>query len=215
MRQENESKKGICYQMKLSNLQMFSSYMLFAFLFVGCDFNSLSPERYARWMTTNQSRLSAHSTQADLNLSLSYLPADWLALREAGVENTGTLAKARTEYAGLEYYRLRIALQSGQGDVLQFKAGSTDEYYQRVEYFSFGLQNDIRLLAGKDTLPCRLFHFERNYGAAPYADFMLGFDEKPENRTDRILFYDDKVFSNSLIHLTIPAETIQRIPKLK
>ena len=129
-------------------------------------------------------------------------------------EDKTAIATARKEYAGLDYYRLRIALQSGQGDVLQYQAKSTDEYYQRVEYFSFGLQHDLHLLIGADTLPCRLFHFERNYGAAPYMDCMLGFEERPKNPADRILLYQDRVFSDSLIRLTIPREKIQGVPAL-
>lgn len=188
---------------------------IFAFVVFSCDEASLSPERYGQWITDNQGQLTAQATQKDFSYRLSYLPADWLAVREAGTESNGRLARTRNEYAGLEYFRLRIALQSGQGDVLQFKAGNTDEYYQRVEYYSFGFQNDIHLLAGRDTLPCRLFHFERNYGAAPYLDFMIGFETTPGNNFDRTVIVQDRVFSDSLLNLTIPNETIQRIPILK
>lgn len=199
----------------MSNWKICLTCACLAILMAACQPAERSPGDYTRWLAENQTQLSTQTTQSGLLFSLNYLPADWLALREAGAENTEALGKVRQEYGGLEYYRLRVALQSGQGDVLQFRAAGTDEYYQRVEYFSFGLQHDIYLLAGQDTLPCRLFHFERNYGAAPYMDFMLGFEEKEGNNFDHTLMYHERVYSNILLTLTIPKENIQRIPKLK
>lgn len=188
--------------------------LLLVFGLFACGSN-LSLQQYADWMQAHHADLTSAEHTGGIIVEATYLPADWLALKEAGAENTAAIAATRQEYAGMEYYRLRIALQSGQGDILQFNAGSTDTYYQRVEYFSFGLQYDLQLLAGQDTLPCRLFHFERNYGAAPYADFMLGFADKSGNKLDRVLLYHDRVFTDSLIRLVIPAEKIDRIPTLK
>ena len=185
-----------------------------AALLFGCS-TDLPPSQYLAWMAKNRDALTTAQQQGLIVTSLAYLPADWLALNEVGPDHLEQIAATCKQYEGLQYYRLRVALNSGQGDVLQFGAGSTDEYYQRVEYFSFGLQNDLHLLAGADTLPCKLFHFERNYGAAPYIDFMLGFEEKTDNHFDRTVIYDDRVYSDSLIRLTIPAERIQQIPSLK
>lgn len=175
----------------------------------------MSPDQYADWMQQHHLTLKTSKNVGAFSMEATYLPADWLAIKEAGTANTTQIATARQAYAGLEYYQLRIALQSGQGDLLQFGASSTGEYYQRVEYFSFGLQNDLRLLVGADTLPCKLFHFERNYGAAPYADFMLGFEEKGGNNFDRTVICYDRVFTQSQILLIIPAENIDRVPTLK
>jgi hypothetical protein len=180
-----------------------------------CQSKQLAPSAYMDWFAQHQVEHTVSVQQAGITASLTYLPADWLAVNEAGAENPAQIAAVRKEYEGLEYYRLRVALQSGQGDVLQYEADSPDEYYQRVEYFSFAMQNDLHLLSGRDTLPCKLFHFERNYGAAPYMDFMLGFESKEGNKTDRAVIYDDPVFTQSQIRLSIPAENIQHLPTLK
>ena len=177
--------------------------------------SGLSPKEYQQWIAAHLTDLSASHQHNGITTTLTSLPADGLAIQEAGTEDKSAIAAARKEYAGLEYYRLRIALKSGQGDVLQYHAANTDEYYQRVEYFSFSLQHDLNLLLGTDTLPCRLFHFERNYGAAPYLDCMLGFEERPENPADRTLLYQDRVFSDSLIRLIISKEKIQGVPVLE
>lgn len=191
------------------------SLFLLSLLLAACQSSQLSAPAYAAWVREHRADLTTTATAQPITASLTYLPADWLAVNEAGAEHPEQIAVARREYEGLEYYRLRVAAASGQGDLLQLDAGSTNTYYQRVQYFSFGLQQDLRLLAGQDTLPCRLFHFERNYGAAPYADFMLGFEDKGGNKWDRVLIYHDRVFTDSLIQLVIPAENIDQVPTLK
>ncbi|MEQ1746403.1 MAG: hypothetical protein ABMA02_13320 [Saprospiraceae bacterium] len=185
------------------------------FLFLLACHAGLPPDRYRAWVASNRESLTATSAGDAIQTTLTYLPADWLAINEVGLGDPEKISSARGEYVGLEYYRLRVALQSGQGDVLQHAAAGTDDYYQRIEYFSFGMQHDIRLLVGPDTLACKLYHFERNYGAAPYMDFMLGFETKPGSEFDRTLLYDDRVYSSGLIHLTIPFDNIHCIPTLQ
>lgn len=192
-----------------------SIYLLVLLWLVACQSKELDPKTYMAWFGQHRTEHTVSAQQGDIIASVAYLPADWLAVNEAGTDHPAEIATARKEYEGLEYYRLRVALQSGQGDVLQYAATSTEEYYQRVEYFSFAMQQDLRLLVGPDTLPCKLFHFERNYGAAPYMDFMLGFEERPGSAFDRAFIYDDIVYTKSPIQLTIPFQNIQRIPKLK
>lgn len=189
--------------------------LLFIFVYISCNPNALSPDDFLRWMAEHRAELTDSQQQDYITSTLTYLPSDWLAVNEISNQYPQQIAAAQKEYEGLELYRLRVAATSGQGDVLQLQAASTDEYYHRVEYFSFGLQNDLRLLVGPDTLPCRLFHFERNYGAAPYMDFMLGFDQKEGNNFDRTLIYDDRVYSGSTIQLTIPFKNINSIPNLQ
>lgn len=166
-------------------------------------------------MASHRAALSSSREFGPLRATLTYLPTDLLAIREAGVEQPVQIAERRKEYAGLAYYQLRLEMVAGQGDILQFQASNSDDYYQRVEYYSFGLQQDLRLLAGVDTLPCKLFHFERNYGAAPYMDFMLGFEPEAGRAFDLTLIYEDRVYTHQTIQLVIPKEAIQQIPTLK
>lgn len=190
-------------------------FCLLILTLLSCNEGNMPPEKYNNWISSHKEILTATDQRDLIRTTLTYLPVNWLAINEVGIKDFEGIATARNEYEGMEYYRLRISLQEGQGDLLQTGISSPEEYYQRVEYFSFGLQNDLKLLVSGDTLPCLLYHFERNYGAAPYADFMLGFDQKEGKVSDRLLIYYDKVFSNELIRLTIKAQNIGNIPKLK
>jgi hypothetical protein len=193
----------------------FGVIALSTILGTGCGSDACTPDAYRTWIGAHKDALSTQISHSGLSFSLTYLPVDWLALQETTTDNALDFNKIRETYSGMEYYRLRVSLAGAQGDILQYQATSQEEYYQRVEYFSFGMQQDLRMLNGQDTLPCKLFHFERNYGAAPFADFMIGFEDREGNKSDRVLIYNDRVYSTSIFQLSIPAENIQNIPKLK
>jgi hypothetical protein len=185
-----------------------------AVLFWSSCQTSLSPNQYQQWIAENGDLLTTSQSESALRATLRHLPADWLALQEAGGKPV-EFAKAKLDYAGLEYYQLRVAVQSGNSDVLQYAVANEAEYYQRVSYFSFGFQHDLHLLIGNDTLPCKLFHFERNYGSAPYMDFMIGFEVPLESQQDRTLLYYDIIYAQRVFALTIPFANLNRIPNLK
>ena len=182
---------------------------------ISCKTKDLSADQYVAWIASHRESLSISHKEHFVRSTLTYLPIDWLALKETGLQHIDSLITTRQAYEGLEYYRLRVALEGAEGDILQAGAQSPDEYYERVEYFSFGLQNDLHLLIGLDTIPCKLFHFERNYGAAPYLDFMLAFEQRGQGELDRTLLFNDRIYSGTCIPLTIPAENISSIPNLK
>ena len=56
-------------------------------------------------------------------------------------------------------------------------------------------------------------HFERYYGSAPYINLMIGFENK-NNVCDKTIIFNDIVFNNGIIKLTIKKEAIESIPEL-
>ena len=74
-------------------------------------------------------------------------------------------------------YELRISSEA-ESDIL--KISNEFSFEQRLSYFMSGLQKDLILIVGKDTLPCILYHFERNFGIAPYLSLHTGF-ASPKN----------------------------------
>ena len=116
------------------------------------------------------------------------------------------------EYKGLQYFTFRISTES-RTELLKKNLTETNDYYGRIQYFSFDMQKDLKLIDGKDTLDCVLFHFERVYGIAPYATFVLGFPNSKQIN-DKTLFYDEKVFGAGRIYLTIRSKNIKRLPEV-
>lgn len=188
--------------------------LTFTLALFGCSTSSLPPEEYAKWVQNPENGLSNHKQFEDLKFNIAYQPIPLLVLREFDPQNRISredFDNLHRDYEGLEYYLFQI---SGPSDILKYAIQEEQEYYERVEYYSFHMQKDIRMIAGNDTLPCKMFHFERNYGVAPFARFLLGFDV-PEGKFDRRFNYEEIVFGVGQVELTVLQENIDKLPSLK
>ena len=205
--------------------------------FMGCEENSLSaeklselvesgintseeeylePEKLIQWVENNSSGLTVEKEINEYRFSTIYKPLDYIVakdLKKNEITKEG-LATNKAELEDLQYFTFRIGLKANEGDLLKHNLREANEYYARVEHFSFAMQNDIVLFEGQDTLRCVLYHFERTYGATPFLNFNLAF-EKTLNNGDKTLIIDDQVLGIGRVKLTIPKENITRIPKLK
>jgi hypothetical protein len=182
---------------------------------------------YMKWFESENNGVRVNKKIGKFAFSALYKPYEYLALQElkSGGVNRKVLDEKKAEYEGLQYFTFRISVDSQNEELLKVDLKSDKEYYSRIEYFSFDMQNDIRLIDGVDTLNCSLFHFERVYGLAPYATFVLGFpltkaetsDRTAYKKTalkDKTLLYEDKIFGSGNIYMTITAENLNAIPEL-
>ena len=70
-----------------------------------------------------------------------------------------------------------------------------------MRYLSMGIQNDISLINGKDTLPCSIFHFENNGGITPYIRFEIGFDlTKTQDQQESTVLINDRLYNHCMIN---------------
>ncbi len=170
------------------------------------------------WVESKENQLLNEKTIDDMNYSSLYKPHAYMCLLEAGNHsgmNSSELEKIKSAYSGMEYFTFKISTAKTQEELLRYKAAGSDEYYRRLEYYSFKAQEDFALLAGKDSLKCKLFHFERTFGLAPILTFVLGFQGERKPEQDLTLVYNDRIFSNGIIKLHYGAETLNAIPELK
>ena len=182
---------------------------------------------YMNWIENKENGLKVEKKISDFVYTALYKPYEYLALFELKKDNIRKkeLYEKMNEYDGLQYFTFRITAENQQQELLKVGIDSDDAYYARIEYFSFKMQNDFKLMEGKDTLDCVLFHFERVYGLAPYATFVLGFPlaKGAQNKDttivrnsyeDKTIIYADKIFGTGNIYMTIRKEDLNRIPEL-
>lgn len=174
----------------------------------------LSPRAYVAWVEDKNNGLKVEKTIEEFTYTLQYKPLEYVALMELKKDAVGGLElnKKIEEYDGLQYYTFRISTESRM-ELLKKNLKETNEYYGRIQYFSFDMQKDLKLIEGKDTLNCVLFHFERVYGLAPYATFVLGFP-LTDGINDKTLFYDEQVFGSGKIYLTIQSKNCKKTPSV-
>jgi hypothetical protein len=179
---------------------------------------------YMFWIEDKDNGVRVEKTIGKINFSAQYKPYEYMAIME--LKNAALteekIKETAAAYEGLQYFTFKITATDEQKELLKVGVQSEQEYFSRLEYFSFEMQKDFRLIEGKDTLPCGLYHFERVYGLAPYATVVLGFPLKKEeqdsegkkNYEDKTLGYTDKVFGTGNVYMTIKGENLNQMPEL-
>ena len=171
---------------------------------------------YVRWMKDPDNGFRNEKTIDNLRFSVQYKTPEYITCMEQhGRACSDALVRKNTaELSGMQYYDLRIVLNDGGNELLKYNLSSAEQYNERVNYFAFGMQHDIQLIDGHDTLPCLLYHFERAYDVTPSATLVLGFLQKqPEG--DKTLLVDDRTFNKGLLKFRFSAAELNNKPKLK
>lgn len=185
----------------------------------------LNSAAYKEWIEDPQNGYVIQKKVSDFTFSAIHKPLEYLALQELknqDVINQKQVKEKIEAYSGLQYFTFRIAAEAQSNELLKVNLSSEDEYYKRIEYFSFKMQDDLKLIDGEDTLSCSLFHFERVFGLAPYATFLLGFPQitnettnhKKKNSRSKTLLYDDRMFGVGKIYMTFKEENLNQVPEL-
>lgn len=181
-------------------------------VFISCAKEKLEATDYIKYVESESNGLRVVKKIGDVNYALQYKPMNYVLVKES---NSNTSDKGIADTDGMQYYTLSYSLSNSNADILKSNIGSTGEYYERVNYLSYGLQNDVYLLEGSDTLKCRLFNFVRSYGLSPRADFIMAFDEsKKHSANDKLVVVEDKVYGGGIIKFKITKSDIANIPEL-
>lgn len=96
-----------------------------------------------------------------------------------------------------------IALPSINGELIKVNIEDRNEYNERINYYSFQFYKDVYLVVDKDTIPCGMSVWERQFNASPTIKMQLMFPfEQDQLRDKKVqLVYYDRVFNNGLIKM--------------
>lgn len=150
-----------------------------------------------------------------LKISAQYKPAVYLAIKELGPDafHPDTIMSLAQEFQGGYHFSLTVSSTVSGYDVIKEKL-SPNDYLKRITYLTGEIRNDFKLLAGLDTIPCAVAHYERNYNISPDNKFLLVFPYSEKSNEDLTLIYDDKVFGEGKLEFRIKNRNIKKIPKL-
>jgi hypothetical protein len=187
------------------------------FFLFSCKEKYLEPMEYIGYIENEKNGLIVSKEVGEYIFSAHYAPVEYCALKKLKEEHISSadLEKEKMEMDGLQYFNFRVELKNS-GDILKSVSGSQQDYNHLVQHLSFGMQNDMALVENADTFPCRLFHFERTYGVAPYYTFVMAFDAGGnEKHSTSTLVYFDKIFGVGTLKFEIKEESKKNIPLLK
>lgn len=191
-------------------------------LWMGCAPTELSPQAYLRWLNEPDGVVMREKEQGDFTFRLQYLPSEAMALNEYGIEAVGNAdwTDILAAYDSAWYFQFRMVSKADDVSVVSYKTEKGQEV-ERIAHFSFGLQKELKLLHGTDTLDCSLFHFERNYQLAPYASFLLAFEKDPIGSKDRnqpyelTFLYSDTQLGVGQVLIPLGRDMFIHLPKLQ
>jgi hypothetical protein len=111
-----------------------------------------------------------------------------------------------------QYFVLKIGVMKGN-DILSEGIGDESEYHSRLTYFDQEAQADMKLVEAGDTLPCLLYHYERNYGIAPFNNIVMTFpNSKTQSGTnDKLFIFEDNILGLGTIKFKLEKEFLKKL----
>jgi hypothetical protein len=193
----------------------------FSFLGLNLPFSSsgssLEPYEYVSYVDQENNGLHSSKQLDDLSFEVTYKPTDYLVVKELKQKEiqSGDYEALRQEYKDMHYFLLSIKNTSSETDVLKYKISTQAAYSERLKYFAFGMEQDLRLVEGADTIPCSMVLYERNYGISQQANFMIAFPVTDTSIVqDKTILFEDQIFGMGMLKVNISKESIDAIPPL-
>lgn len=174
-------------------------------------------EEFVKWVGDKQNDLSKSKEISEMKYHLTYVPKECMAFLELKDEayTPEEFNSALNSYKTMSYFNFRIELKDGKGELLKYNLTSPQQYTERINYVSFGMQKDIFLVQEKDTLLPGLYHFERTFDVAPFTTVMLAFDnEKFDPEKEFTIVYNDRLFNKGYIKYNYQPKQLIDLPNL-
>jgi hypothetical protein len=179
---------------------------------------NLPLDQFVKWVADKENKLIKDKAITDINYQLAYMPQELLAYTELKNEDFSKerFEEVKKNYAGMTYFKFRIEIKNGSGELLKYNLQSAQQYNERISYMSFKMQKDIFLVQANDTIYPDLFHFERIFDVAPYATVMFAFDDAKFKSGDEFtIIYNDRLFDKGIIKYNYKSKQLIDLPNIK
>ncbi len=201
---------------KLLQLQQMICLLILA---VSCNKRSVSTSEFVAYVDNPSNNLIKEKTIGAVQLKCEFKPTEYVLIRDK-YKDLGNMnfQLNENELGGIEklnHFYLRLST-TDHVEILKKDIQTEQEYYQRLEYYTNIIQQDLFLVSGGDTIPCKYSLFERNYGSSPNSILLVGFDATNQKEDDDIFFiYDDHVLGIGPVQFEIDSKDLNKIPKLE
>lgn len=184
----------------------------FLLLGAGCA-QTYTPAEYLE--ETSKESFSGTKTVGDLQFTTIYQPNAYRALKQYGLKITQSQLDSFVAVNDkIWHFEFRIQSLSGRPP-LENEIYNQEKYSEKVHYLTEAAQNDIKLIVNlSDTIPCLLYHFERDYGTTPYHTMVLGF-KKAHDFTQLAFHFTDRLFGTGPINIDLDEGVFLQPPHLK
>jgi len=173
----------------------------------------LTPIEYVQWVRDERNGLRISKQEGAYIYELQYQPVEYLVVLQERSEKikASTLKEEAEKRGDLQYFTFKMSTTKGKG-ILSDK----DLFIENKDiYLLSGLQQDIMLAEGKDTLECVMLHFEASNNLVPYDQCVLAFEKSENPASDITFLFRTRKYADGWVKIPVKRENINRIPKLK
>lgn len=201
-----------------NNYQYIFLFIFYTCFFLSCKQKQVTPDEYLEWYKKNKKDLIIRKEIGDLWFEAEYTPIDYLILKQLnynGEFDKDSFLTIKKDKENMEYFIYRIGLKNNPVDLLNYNLTDKNEYFSRIQYYSFYFKDNIRLITDKDSLSCNLSLFERTYGLTPYLTLNIMFNKTQNIKTEKIIEYEDVIFNSGKIKILFNKKIFKNIPTIK
>jgi len=177
----------------------------------------LDKSAFVGWFSDNE-QASLHKKIGTVDYSLTYVPADYMIAtnhrNELETMRSSERDSMRAEYNAYNYFIYQITIDNFNQELARYELASPEAYQERIDYYTFRMQEDLKALVDGDTLPCVVYHFERNFGISPENRFLIGFPKSEAEKECSILI-ENKYLKSGPVKFTVTPEYVKNTPLLK
>ena len=169
----------------------------------------LNAKDYIAWVQDYDNGLRVIREANNFVFDLQYQPTEYVWLqRNKGEINKGGVRDDKSAIDELQYYTLTIGVKDNLADFVDYAVQSINEKQEKLYYFSYDFQQDIKLDENGKTLPCILFHFERTLDLKPTRTFVLGFKNMDKTATEARLIIDSDWLGSIPVKMKVSKDNI-------
>ena len=202
-----------------------NGWWLLLLLLSSCGQQVLEPAAYVEWMKHPEHGYWRTKTVPPLEVVAQYKTTDFIIANEKRsneIEAAAYQAREK-ELEGMYYWTLKLSINDknlpNRGakawNILNYGVEDKQQEQERLMYFSYAMQRDLKLIEGKDTLPCALYHFERSYDLDKSRTFVLGFPKGNNPNADKTLLIDIPYFNTGPIKINYSKELLEQAPTMQ
>ncbi len=165
---------------------------------------------YIQFVSDKEGPCYSVQTLNEIEFQMKFVPDDLQILNSNEELDQNLYEELKQEYKNIAFFTLDIKTKNSS-DLLKYNLVEQEEYFQRIEYYSFRIKNDLYLATETDTIHPILYHFERDYGLTPRVKVNLAFESQDSIFNDKIIYYD-RIFNKDYIYFSF--DELDDLPQL-
>lgn len=189
---------------------------------VGCVEKEHDEQSFLHWIKNPENGLIISKTINGLELSVQYLPPEYLVLKEIKESNISSseILRLLCEYERSISFLLTIKPLTGGQNIVYSNIRSIEHYKQRVLDLNFTFSEKIRLNSNIGRIKPAIAIMENTYNLQDHKSFYILFTDEQEGKRLQdvdeydFIFYDD-IFKTGVSHFKFQKEDFDKIPCIK